>query len=178
MTAGSSESPKADGAPIFVTVGTQLPFPRLIDAVDRIAPSLGRPVIAQVGPEPEPNRWRNIEVAPFLDTSAFAALAGRAAVVVGHAGIGTYLTARSHGVPAVLAPRSAALGEHRNEHQRATARRLEGRPGLSVAWDMEALGPLIEAALTRGAKDGVAQTSAGGSLGDLIARIAVEIDGT
>ena len=168
----------ADGtlAPIFVTVGTQLPFPRLIDAVDRIAPSLGRPVIAQVGPEGEPGRWRNLEVAPFLDTAAFAALAARAAAIVGHAGIGTYLTARSHGVPAVLVPRSAALGEHRNEHQRATARRLEGRPGLSVAWDMEALEPLIREALARGGDVIGLETADEGTLDALLTRISAEID--
>ena len=163
-------------APIFVTVGTQLPFPRLIDAMDGIAPSLGREVIAQVGPGAEPGRWRNLEVAPFLGTAAFAALAARAAVIVGHAGIGTYLTARSHGVPAVLVPRSAALGEHRNEHQRATARRLEGRPGLSIARDMEALGPLIQGALTHRVEDGAPEAGGGGTLGGLLARIAAEID--
>ena len=180
MTGGRPERPGPPGggaaaeAPVFVTVGTQLPFARLVDAVDALAPALGRPVIAQVGPEAQAGRWRNLEVAPFLDAAAFAALAARACVIVGHAGIGTFLTARSHGVPAVLAPRRAALGEHRNEHQLATARRLEGRPGVAIAWEMEALGPLIAAA-TAGGGDARAAAPAGDSLGALTARIAAEI---
>ncbi len=185
---GGPEGPgrRPEGAPIFVTVGTQLAFPRLIDAVDALAPALGRRVIAQVGPEEgDPGRWRNVEVAPFLDAPAFAAMAAGAAVIVGHAGIGTFLTARAHGVPAVLAPRSAALGEHRNEHQRATARRLEGRPGLAIAWEMADLEPLIRAALAGPAPTGGATPaggatpmgaeSSGGTLAALTARIAEEI---
>ena len=183
--AGPGEGTDPDRAPVFVTVGTQLPFPRLIDAMDALAPSLGRPVIAQVGPmgaggAPQ-GRWRNLEVAPFLGTTAFAALAARAAVIVGHAGIGTFLTARSHGAPAVLMPRRAALGEHRNEHQIATARRLEGRPGLAIAWEAEALGDLVRAALDDGGAPAAPAGSAGaaplaeGTLDALIARLAQEI---
>lgn len=183
MTGGRPERSELPGgaapaaqAPVFVTVGTQLPFARLVDAVDALAPGLGRPVIAQVGPEAAAGRWRHVEVAPFLDAAAFAALAARACVIVGHAGIGTFLTARSHGVPAVLAPRRAALGEHRNEHQLATARRLEGRPGVAIAWEMEALGPLIAAAAAGPDPSAPAGPSAAeGTLDALIARLAAEI---
>ena len=37
---------------ILVTVGTQLPFPRLIHHLDRLAPGLGRPILAQIGADP------------------------------------------------------------------------------------------------------------------------------
>ena len=166
-------SAAAGERPVFVTVGTQLAFPRLVDAMDALAPSLDRPVVAQVGPEAEPGRWTNLEVAPFLDSAAFAALAARSAAIVGHAGIGTFLTARAHGVPAVLMPRRAALGEHRNEHQLATARRLEGRPGLAIAWEAEALAPLVRAAL--GGRPSATSPEGPGSLDALIARLADEI---
>ena len=54
--------------------------------------------------------------------------------VVAHAGIGTILGALELGKPTVVMPRRAALGEHRNDHQLATARRFSG-PGIAVALD-------------------------------------------
>jgi UDP-N-acetylglucosamine transferase subunit ALG13 len=39
------------------------------------------------------------------------------------------------GKPLVILPRKAALGEHRNDHQMATARRFANRAGVTVAWD-------------------------------------------
>ena len=118
---------------MLVAVGTQLAFDRLVDEMDRLSPSLGVPVIAQAGPGR--GGWRNLDWAPSYPAEAFMALAARAHAIVGHAGIGTLLTARAHGRPAILVPRRAALGEHRNEHQLATARALEGRPGVAVAWE-------------------------------------------
>ena len=41
------------------------------------------------------------------------------------------------GLPMIVMPRRAELGEHRNDHQSATARRLSHLPGLSVAEDEE-----------------------------------------
>ena len=41
-------------------------------------------------------------------------------------------------------PRRASLGEHRNDHQLATARQLEARAGLAVAWEAEALARFLE----------------------------------
>ena len=126
---------------VLVAVGTQLAFDRLVDEMDRIAPSLGVPVVAQAGPGR--GDWRNMEWAPSFPASEFIALAAGAHAIVGHAGIGTLLTARTHGRPAILLPRRAALGEHRNEHQLATARVLEGRPGVAVAWEAEEIGALL-----------------------------------
>jgi UDP-N-acetylglucosamine transferase subunit ALG13 len=56
-----------------------------------------------------------------------------ATIVVGHAGIGTMLNARLLRKPVVLFPRRAKLGEHRNDHQLATAAALAGRPGIGIA---------------------------------------------
>ena len=125
---------------IFVTVGTQLAFPRLVSAVDRIAPALGH-VVAQTGPDPA--AYGNLERHEFLDPVEYAERFGAARVVVAHAGIGTILSAMQSAKPLVLMPRRAALGEHRNDHQMATARRLAGMPGIFVAWTAEELGPLI-----------------------------------
>jgi UDP-N-acetylglucosamine transferase subunit ALG13 len=56
-------------------------------------------------------------------------------LVVAHAGMGTILTRLETGLPMLVMPRQAALGEHRNDHQIATARRLAHLPGLSVVAD-------------------------------------------
>lgn len=151
-------------AVIFVTTGTQLPFPRLIDEMDRLAPTLGEPVIAQVGPDAAPRE--NLDLRRHLSPGDFDAVFRNARVVVAHAGIGTVLSARRFGKPLILVPRRFALGEHRNDHQVATAEALQAVPGLYVAWDEKEIGPL----LTRG--DLVAaEDSPGPDLAPLVAAV-------
>ena len=125
---------------IFATVGTQLPFPRLIDALDALAPRLGEEVIAQVGASQ--GHWPALDIRRSLTPSEFEAAFTGARVVVAHAGIGTILSAKRWARPLVILPRRHALGEHRNDHQIATARQVETLPGIHVAWeaaDLEAL---------------------------------------
>lgn len=131
---------------IFVTVGTQLPFDRLIEAIDTIAPELGEEVFAQTGQStyvPRNIEWRAkirpLEVDAYFD---------RARVVVAHAGIGTILTCAKLGRPAILFPRTVAHGEHRNDHQLATAGQLGGRPGIHVARTTDELRALLTGDLT------------------------------
>lgn len=126
---------------IFVTVGTQLPFDRLVKAIDELAPTLGRRVFAQTSE----GRYtpRNIEWKPFIRPLEVDGFFQEADIIVAHAGIGTILTARKLGKPVIIMPRVAALGEHRNDHQQATAGQLEGRPGIHVARDEAALARLL-----------------------------------
>ena len=126
---------------ILVTTGTQLPFPRLVAAMDRLAPVLGERVVAQVGPDP--GTYANLETHARLDPETFEALFREARIVVAHAGIGTVLAACRHGKPLVLMPRRHSLGEHRNDHQMATAEALRGRPGLYLAWKDGELAELL-----------------------------------
>lgn len=128
---------------IFVTTGTQLPFARLIGAMNDLAPGLDEPVIAQIGPDPAD--YPNLQIAPHLSPAEFEDHFARARVVVAHAGIGTILSARRLGKPLILVPRRHDLGEHRNDHQLATAREVEARAGLHIAWDTEALAGLLSA---------------------------------
>jgi UDP-N-acetylglucosamine transferase subunit ALG13 len=118
---------------ILVTVGTQLGFDRLIEAMDALAPALGTEVIAQTGKgayTPQ-NMTAFAKIAP----AEFEAQVGRAELLVSHAGIGSVLTAARYGKPIVLMPRRADLREHRNDHQMATVRKLAGRPGILIAQD-------------------------------------------
>ena len=126
---------------ILVTVGTQLPFPRLIGLLDEMAPRLSKRVVAQIGFDTEPPR--NIEYHRTLEPGLFDTLFRDARVIVAHAGMGTVLAAKKHGKPIIIFPRSAALGEHRNEHQLATARALAGHPGIYMAEDQASLEDLL-----------------------------------
>ncbi len=130
---------------IFATVGTQLPFPRLIDALAALAPGLGEEIVAQTGPATpeETARWGALTLAPALTPAEFEARFAAARIVVAHAGIGTILSAKRLGRPLVLLPRRAALGEHRNDHQMATARQVAEFPGVHVAWEASDLAPLL-----------------------------------
>ncbi len=116
---------------IFLTIGTQLPFDRLVKAVDKWAGESGITGFAQIGSgQYHP---RHLEFAPFIDPDQFTARVQDAACIVSHAGMGTILTAMTHAKPAILMPRSAAMGEHRNEHQMATARKFGTHPLIKIA---------------------------------------------
>lgn len=128
---------------IFVTVGTQLAFPRLIDAMNRIAPTLSETVIAQTGPGG--GDWTNLDHRANLSPAAFAETFRAARAIVAHAGIGTILSARSAGKPLIVMPRRHALGEHRNDHQLATARQVAELPGIHVTEDETGIAALLAA---------------------------------
>jgi UDP-N-acetylglucosamine transferase subunit ALG13 len=136
---------------IFVTTGTQLAFPRLISAMDGIAPALGERVVAQIGPDP--GRYPALDVVTHLTPERFETLVSEARVLVAHAGIGTILTARRHAKPLILMARRHALGEHRNDHQVATLAAISGRTGLYAAADAAELEALLARTDLRPAED-------------------------
>ena len=142
---------------IFVTTGTQLPFPRLIAAMDALAPQLDERIIAQVGPDRE--HRAHIETHARLTPARFEELFGAARVVVAHAGIGSILSAKRMRRPLIIVPRRHDLGEHRNDHQQATAREVEGTPGLRIAWDMDDLPALLMVASPAPTEPGLAPMS-------------------
>lgn len=122
---------------IFATVGTQLPFPRLMEYLEEIGSDVGEPIVAQTCDADR--RYANIESHAHLAPEEYSQMFRNASCVVAHAGIGTILTARKLAKPLILVPRRAALGEHRNDHQLATARQLATRLGLKIANSSEEL---------------------------------------
>jgi UDP-N-acetylglucosamine transferase subunit ALG13 len=108
---------------IFVTVGAQMPFDRLITWVDDWASEQGRnDIAAQIGPTDFAPK--TLEVIPFMDPKGFRKRMVEATGVVAHAGMGTILTALELGKPILVVPRLGDLNETRNDHQVATAKRL------------------------------------------------------
>lgn len=131
---------------IFVTVGTQLPFPRLINAMNALAANLDEHVVAQTSGLETTNNgaWDNLVIHNTLTPAEFEQMFTTARIIVAHAGIGTILSAKTHQKPLILLPRRHALNEHRNDHQLATARYVENLTGVQIAWQVEDIAPMLE----------------------------------
>ncbi len=115
---------------IYVTVGTQLPFSRLIKAINTWAEQHKMEVFAQVGPDKA--HYNSIKTADFISPSEADERIRTADLVVAHAGMGSIITACQYGRPIIIMPREFRLGEHRNDHQLATARRFGDFPNITV----------------------------------------------
>ena len=127
---------------IFVVTGTQLPFDRLIRMLDEIAPQLDEEIVAQVnGSGYLP---RHINTIDLLPPDEFDRLFSSARLIVAHAGIGTIITAMQQQKPVIIFPRIATLGEHRNEHQLATAEKMKEAGWVYVANTKEELSELLQ----------------------------------
>lgn len=130
---------------IFVTVGTQIPFDRLIQMVDEIAPMLnGEEIIAQ-----SCNGTyipRNFSTRQFILPAEFEQIMNSARLIIAHAGTGSIIGAMQRRKPLIVVPRKAALGEHRNDHQLATTEYLSKTSSLCVINTKEELLDAIAAA--------------------------------
>lgn len=119
---------------IFVTVGAQMPFDRMVRAVDEWAGERRRQdVFAQIGPtdwQPGHVRWTK-----FLQPPEFAERVAEAKIIVAHAGMGSIITAMTTGKPILVMPRRGDLRETRNDHQVATAKRFQELGRVAVAFD-------------------------------------------
>lgn len=119
---------------IFVTVGSDVPFDRLVRVVDGWARDRGRrDVFAQIGRggwEPE-----FVDFSHLLDPADFRERLAACEIVIAHAGMGTILSCLQASKPILVMPRRGHLGETRNDHQMATARHLLGMGKVNVAFD-------------------------------------------
>ncbi|MFD1215225.1 glycosyltransferase [Microbulbifer celer] len=119
---------------IFLTVGTQFGFNRLVAAVDKWASNnLGVEVFAQVGSGtyiPKNFGWCR-----YLHPVDFEKNMTSAELIVSHAGMGTIIDSLVMAKPCLVFPRRADLNEHRNDHQVATCNKLSEFDGCRIAWD-------------------------------------------
>jgi UDP-N-acetylglucosamine transferase subunit ALG13 len=141
---------------IFLTVGTQLPFDRLVRALDSWAGARGhRDIFGQIA-DPGPNGYRpkNFPFTDHIPPAEFQQRYRQARLIVAHAGMGSLITAMTFGKPIVVMPRRGHLNEHRNDHQFATAERLGSRPGVAVVLDDAELAERLDAMLADAATTG------------------------
>ncbi len=138
---------------IFLTTGTQLSFDRLVRAVDEWADE-AKPscqIFGQVLPSlDEPYISRNFKTKARLSPTEYAEIFGKAKLIISHAGMGTILTALTQGKKICIMPRQEKYGEHRNDHQLATVKRLKEYPGLFKAHSENDLHRCIDEAMHEG----------------------------
>jgi exopolysaccharide biosynthesis glucuronosyltransferase PssE len=136
---------------IFLTVGTQLPFDRLVKLLDnwnkdqdpnRIFGQIANPGKSGYIPS-------NFNFKDFIEPDEFAQKYEEAKLIVAHAGMGSIISALTHPKPIVIMPRRADLQEHRNDHQLATAHQFASREGVYVAYDEIMLASLLDELLAK-----------------------------
>ncbi|WP_243450635.1 glycosyltransferase [Sandarakinorhabdus glacialis] len=123
---------------MFVSVGSMMPFDRLVRAMDEWAAANPRvPVEIQIGRgKYEPRHAKFVRLMPVGE---YRQRVAEARLFVAHAGMGSIIAAIEAGKPMLMLPRLQAQGEHNTDHQLATAATIGARPGLHVAGDAEDL---------------------------------------
>lgn len=128
---------------IFVTVGTQIGFDRLIKIIDSWAlQNPGREIFAQIG-----NATyfpKNISYSKYLSPISYDELFHKAYLIVSHAGTGTIIKASLSNKLLIVFPRDYNLGEHRNNHQYGTVKSLEHKLQLNVAYNEQNLLTMLD----------------------------------
>lgn len=120
---------------IFLTVGTQFPFDRLVRAIDGIIDEglIGESLFAQIGESSY--KPRNFESATCLEKKMFDDYLKQASAIIGHAGMGTITMALSNHKPLLAMPRLKKYNEVVNDHQLAIAKKFEELGHILVAYD-------------------------------------------
>jgi UDP-N-acetylglucosamine transferase subunit ALG13 len=124
---------------IFLTVGTQFPFDRLVKSVDDAVDHSGfeEEIFAQIGNSSY--RPRNFQAVCSLENHLFDKRLREASSVISHAGIGTISKAMEYEKPLLVMPRRQSYGEVVNDHQVAVAKRFEKLAYVLVAYEVEEL---------------------------------------
>lgn len=130
---------------IFATIGTQAPFDRFVKMLDEVCEGMNEEVVCQtIGCTYDAN---NIRIIGFVAPDEFNKIFSEARLIIAHAGMGTILSALKQQKPIIVVPRLASLGEHRNDHQMATAMRMHELGYVNVAYDKAQLKDLLSSDL-------------------------------
>ena len=123
---------------IFVTIGSQEPFDRLIKAIDEIAVELPEKIIvAQVFNSKY--KVKNIKTVEFISPLEYNNYIDQSELIIAHAGMGTILSVLQLEKPLLIFPRLSKYKETRNDHQVATSEWFEKHNYLYVAYHEEQL---------------------------------------
>ncbi len=107
---------------IFITVGTQAPFNRLIKLVDEWAAHSNEAIFAQIAngayiPKNFPSKQ-------YLDEEEFMNIFNKSSIIISHAGMGTIISCLENEKVILTLPRQHKYREHRNDHQVYTTQSL------------------------------------------------------
>jgi len=124
---------------IFLTVGTQFPFDRLIKSVDQAFDGrlINEEIFAQIGETSY--KPLNFESVVSLEKNVFDKRLKEASSVISHAGMGTITMALKNHKPLLVMPRLKRYREHVNDHQVATARKFEELGHILAVYDAKDL---------------------------------------
>jgi len=128
---------------IFLTVGTQFPFDRLVRAVDEVCDNGFRDeeVFAQIGDTSY--KPRNFKSVASLSKNMFDEYMKDASGVISHAGTGVIISALDNRKPLLVMPRLKKYGEVVHDHQLAIARKFEQFGHILVAYNEKDLAEKI-----------------------------------
>lgn len=124
---------------IFLAVGTQFGFDRLVKAVDEAIDRglVQDTVFAQIGLG---NYFpKRMEYVTSLEKEAFDQTLNSCEAIISHAGIGNISLALKTAKPMLVMPRRSKYGEVVNDHQVDTARKFEELGHVLVAYDTDEL---------------------------------------
>ncbi|MCH8118227.1 MAG: hypothetical protein IIC00_00695 [Planctomycetes bacterium] len=124
---------------IFLTVGTQFPFDRLVKTVDQALDGrlVNEEIFAQIGETSY--KPLNFESVVSLEKNLFDKRLREASSVISHAGMGTITMALKNHKPLLVMPRLKRYREHVNDHQVATARKFEELGHILAVYDAKDL---------------------------------------
>lgn len=135
---------------IFISVGTQLPFDRLVKRVEQAF--VNKPefkLIYQVGVGGyKPSSG---EIFETLTPLQYSKAMGECDVLIAHCGTGSIVSSVEFSKPLICMPRRAEFGEHRNNHQVDAASKMDVNAFYVLEDDMD-LYEIVKSAIER---DGV-----------------------
>jgi len=128
---------------IFLTVGTQFPFDRLVRGIDNAMDKglISEKLFGQIGQSSY--KPRNFEAVAHLERETFDKYVRQASAIIGHAGIGTIMLALNNQKPLLVMPRLKKFSEVVNNHQFDIAKKFAQLGYLLVAYDIEDLADII-----------------------------------
>lgn len=124
---------------IFLTVGTQFGFDRLVKAVDEAIRDgqIRNEIFAQIGP----GQYKPVfmKYAISLEKKDFDHVLNGSRAMISHAGMGSIICALEHRKPLLVLPRRKRFNEVVNDHQVETAKKFEQMGHVLVAYEIEEL---------------------------------------
>ena len=129
---------------IFLTVGTQFPFDRLVKSIDGLIAQNGfdEEIFSQIGNSKY--QPKNFKAVVSLEKQLFDKYMRNASYIISHAGMGTITMALEANKPLLVIPRRRKYGEVVNDHQVAIAKKFEQLSHLLVAYETEQIPEKLE----------------------------------
>ena len=130
---------------VFITLGSQkFQFNRLLKEIDKLVEQgkIKEEVFAQIGySDYQPI---NYTYKKFMDRDEFAAMEGKADIVITHGGTGAIIGAVKREKKVIAVPRLAKYGEHVDNHQLQLLKEFENMNIIVACYDTEKIGEAYE----------------------------------